>query len=66
MQVLNNEAGLATIVASLVGERFSPDITMTSKLAVQLEIYVKHCLIMDKEMLSIMTDCSSWPRVRTL
>ena len=38
VRALNNEAYLATIVASLVGEQFSLDITKTAKLAIQLEI----------------------------
>ena len=66
MRALNNEGDLATIVASLVGERFSLDITKTAKLAIQLEIYFKHCSILDEEILSIMTDYSSWPVVHTL
>ena len=34
VRALNNEGDLATIVASLVGERFSLDITKTAKLAI--------------------------------
>ena len=66
VRALNNEGDLATIVASLVGERFSLAINKTAKLAVQLEIYFKHCSILDEEILSIMTDYSSWTVVHSL
>jgi hypothetical protein len=66
VRALNNKGDLAAIVASLVGERFSLDITKTAELAIQLEIYFKQCSILDEEILSIMTDYSSWPVVHTL
>jgi hypothetical protein len=65
-RALNNEGDLATIVASLVGERFSLTINKVSELTVQLEIYFKYCSILDEEILSIMTDYSSWPVVHYL
>ena len=58
---LKDEKDLASIVASLVGERFSFREDKVLQLCTQLEIYFLHSSILDEEMLSIMMDQNSWP-----
>ena len=63
---LKDEKDLALVVASLVGERFSFKTEKVLQLGAQLQIYFCQASILDEEMLSIMTDQSSWPLPRTL
>ena len=63
---LKDEKSLASIVASLVGERFSFREDKVLQLCAQLEIYFLRSSIIDEKMLSIMTDQNSWPLPRTL
>ena len=58
---LKDEKSLASIVASLVGERFSFREDKVLQLCAQLEIYFLRSSIIDEKMLSIMTDQNSWP-----
>ena len=65
VSTLKDEKDLASVVSSLVGERFSFAEEKVLQLRAQLEIYFSQASILDEEMLSIMTNQGSWPLPRS-
>jgi hypothetical protein len=64
VSTLKDDKDLAIVVSFLVGERFSFSVDKVLQLGAQLEDYFRQASILDEEMLSIMTDQSSWPLPR--